>query len=222
VANRLGAFWLWSALDAALACGLEVETADAVLRSPFGAPVGVFAFLDLVGIDLASEALASLQNELPADDALQAFRGEPGLINEMIRLGRTGRKAGAGFVRKGAEGDPEVLDLHTLDYRKARRSTASPLAATTENLRSILADDGPVGRFAWSVMSRTLAYAAALAPSVVDSPALVDVAMREGYGWSQGPFALIDAIGPSWLVARMRRDRTPVPPALAAMAGLPN
>lgn len=199
VANRIGTFWLWSALEAALTFGLEVETADAVLRSPFGAPVGAFAFLDIVGIDLVPIALATLQKELAPDDALQAFSGDLPLIAEMIRLGRTGRKVGAGFMRKSDSGEIEVLDLATGDYRRARPTVAPATEPSPESLRAALADDGPVGRFAWSVMSRTLAYAAALVPSVVRSPDLVDTAMREGYGWRQGPFALIEAIGPPLL-----------------------
>ena len=192
VANRIGSFWLWSALEAALACGLEVETADAVLRAPFGAPVGPFAFLDLVGIDLAPTALASLKQELPEDDALQTFSSEQPLIADMIRLGRTGRKAGGGFVRKAADGSQEVLDLKTLDYRKARASASPLLTPTTENLRA----NSRRRRAGWTFrLDRHVPHPRLRSCSCTVGgavPDLVDVAMREGYGWSQGPFAQIE------------------------------
>ncbi len=196
LANRVGTFWLWSALEAAQAFELEVEESDSVLRSPFGAPVGAFAFLDIVGIDLAVNALTTLQKELPPNDALQAFSAEMPLIAEMVRRGRTGRKSGAGFMRKSTTGALEVLDLKSGDYRKAHPPTGSAITPSQENIRAALADDEPIGRFAWRVMSQTLDYAAGLVPSVTHLPELVDIAMREGYGWRQGPFALIEVIGP--------------------------
>jgi 3-hydroxyacyl-CoA dehydrogenase len=53
--------------------------------------------------------------------------------------------------------------------------------------RALLAHPAAGGRYAWAVLSRTLAYAAALVPEIADSPDLVDEAMRLGYGWKYGP-----------------------------------
>ena len=67
------------------------------------------------------------------------------------------------------------------------------------------------GRFISTVMSRTLAYASSLIPEIADTPEQIDQAMREGYGWKQGPFELIERLGPGWLVARLQAERVPVP-----------
>src|SRR5690242_10512326 len=53
IANRIGGMWLQAAVGAAMDLGLTVEEADAIMGRPFGFPkTGVFALLDLVGIDL--------------------------------------------------------------------------------------------------------------------------------------------------------------------------
>jgi 3-hydroxyacyl-CoA dehydrogenase len=50
IANRIGAFWIQSAVNQAFAMGLRIEDADAVLGRPVGFPkTGVFGLLDLVG-----------------------------------------------------------------------------------------------------------------------------------------------------------------------------
>ena len=53
IANRLGMFWLQSAVNAAMDLELSVEEADEICGKPMGIPkTGVFGLLDLIGIDL--------------------------------------------------------------------------------------------------------------------------------------------------------------------------
>ena len=53
IANRLGVYWMQSALVEAIDQGLTVEEADAIIGRPMGIPkTGVFGLMDLVGIDL--------------------------------------------------------------------------------------------------------------------------------------------------------------------------
>ena len=52
--------------------------------------------------------------------------------------------------------------------------------------------------YAWRVLSKTLSYAASLIPEIADDLVSIDVAMREGYNWQQGPFELIDSLGVTW------------------------
>jgi 3-hydroxyacyl-CoA dehydrogenase len=199
LANRIGNFWMAAAVHEAVAHGLEVEEADAVLGKPFGAPTGVFALLDLVGIDLVPVAWHSLQAALPAEDMFQTYTAEPPLIVRMIAEGQRGRKAGAGFMRRLPDGSFETLDLIRHEYRPTRSDTPMALDHALGDLRAILTHPSPAGRYAAAVWSRTLAYAASLVPAVAASADPIDRAMRYGYGWALGPFELIERIGAEWL-----------------------
>jgi 3-hydroxyacyl-CoA dehydrogenase len=199
IANRIGNFWMAVALDEAISASLEIEEADAILSQIFGGPAGIFALLDLVGIDLLPIGWGSLMDALPTDDSLQGYAAEPPLITDMIAKGRIGRKGSGGFFRRLENGEFEALDLVTQEYRP-RRPPAT--AATGENLRALVEKGSPAGLFAARVTALTLRYAIELAPQIADSNELVDQAMRDGYGWKRGPFELIERIGRDWMEAQ--------------------
>ncbi|HET9147271.1 MAG TPA: 3-hydroxyacyl-CoA dehydrogenase family protein, partial [Acetobacteraceae bacterium] len=90
IANRIGAFWVQTALVLALEMGLEVEEADAVMGKPMGFPAtGVFGLMDLVGIDLGPHVNASLARLLPENDAFHAMNRDLSIIRDMIGQGYT-------------------------------------------------------------------------------------------------------------------------------------
>ncbi len=226
IANRIGAVWVQSAVNAAFDLGLSVDQADAVLGAPLGMPkTGVFGLLDLTGIDLMPQVARGLSAALPPDDLYCTLLREHPLIARMIAEGRIGRKAGAGFYRlvPGADGQrvKHAIDLATGAYRPAAPPAPAGLAAAEAAAeagepRALLGHPGRAGRFAWRVMADTLSYAASLVPAICESAAGVDEAMRLGYAWQWGPFELIDRIGAGWFAGRLRAERRAVPPLLEA------
>lgn len=190
IANRIGCAWIAVAITEAIRFGLTVEEADAV-QAAFGAPrTGVFGLMDLVGIDLIPKIWGSLMDALPRDDMINRFDlpSEP-VLNVMIDTGRHGRKSAAGFYRKTADGSREALDLNTGTYR--------PLDAAKipKDLEALLRDTSPVGRYAAAVLTETLRYAAEAADEIAFDPGDIDAAMRLGYAWREGPFALMARLG---------------------------
>ena len=223
IANRLGVYWLQLGLLEAVDAGLTVEVADAVMSKPFGIPhTGVFGLFDLTGIDLIPYVGASLKELLPEGDAFrQAYRDLP-LIADMIASGHTGRKGKGGFYRLTRDGGRKILeaiDLATGAYRAAQPTDLPELAKGGGDLRALLAGSSAAARYAWRVISRTLAYAARLVPETTDEITAIDAAMRLGYNWSWGPFELADRIGVDWLIARLAADGVAVPKLLHLAAG---
>ncbi|MEE8549310.1 MAG: 3-hydroxyacyl-CoA dehydrogenase family protein, partial [Alphaproteobacteria bacterium] len=93
IANRIGIYWLQSAVIRAIEDGISVEEADAVMGRPVGIPkTGVFGLLDMVGLDLMPHILTSMEGALGADDPFHEVSGETKLITGMIEEGYTGRK----------------------------------------------------------------------------------------------------------------------------------
>ena len=215
IANRLGVFWIGTAIGEALARGLTVEEADAVMGAPLGIPrTGVFGLMDIVGLGLHEQVNASLDRLLPAGDAWHRVPAHADLLRRMVAIGATGRAAGRGFyARDGAR--RLAIDLATLTYRDAARPPRLPRSP-----RELVEMGGPLGEYAWAVLGRTLAYAAAMVPEVTDRPELIDLAMRRGYGWERGPFEMIEELGADHLAARLARDGIALPEPMPRAAAV--
>lgn len=225
IANRLGTLWIKAAVVAAFDQGLEVEEADAVMGRPFSIPkTGVFGLIDLVGLDLMPHVEASMKSLLSEGDLFHAVHKDLPLTNKMIAEGYTGRKGKGGFYRLNREGGnkvKEAISLATGAYRPQISADLEILKESKNDLRALLASQDKAGRYAWRVMSRTLAYAALLVGEAADDIASIDEAMRLGYNWGLGPFELIDKIGAAWLTEQLARDGMAVPPFLALAGDRP-
>lgn len=223
VANRIGTFWIQCAMVEALDRGITVEEADAVMGRPLGIPkTGVFGLLDLVGIDLMPHVDRNLAETLPADDAYRTIRRELPLIAQMIEEGYTGRKGKGGFYRLNKSGGKRVKEARSLatgDYAPAAKPALESLQASKAGgLRALVEHEDRGGRYAWAVLSQTLAYAASLVPEIADDIHAVDRALQLGYNWTYGPFELIDRLGADWLAGRLEETGAAVPPLLKAAA----
>ncbi len=222
IANRLGVTWLQAAVVEAFDMGLAIEDADAIIGRPFGIPkTGVFALLDLVGLDLMPHVNASLAASLPKEDMFHDLYRPAPLIEKMIKDGYTGRKGKGGFYRVNREKNKakEAIDLATGEYRAQRKADVPALGAAGRSLTRLLDHDSVHGRYAMAVMGRTLAYAALLVGDAADEIDSIDEAMRLGYNWKKGPFELIDEIGVDAFVARLEKAGMPVAPILKTAAG---
>ena len=89
----------------------------------------------------------------------------------MIAEGYTGRKGKGGFYRLSRTGGGKVKEAHRPAYRRNtvrnESQTCPELAAAGKDLRALLSSPGKIGHYAWRVLGRTLAYAAALVPEAV-------------------------------------------------------
>ena len=226
IANRIGTFFMYCAMHEALQHGLSVEEADAVCGKPMGLPkTGIFGLTDLVGLDLMPHIMKSFHATLPAGDAFLALPTTFAPMKRLIAAGNTGRKSkGGGFTRlvPGASGTrvKEVVDLQTGEYRAEREPRLASLAAARGKgaLKTLVSFDDRGGRFAAALLAQSLAYAASLVPTIADRISAVDAAMRLGYGWSFGPFELIDQMGADTFAALLSKHGIAEPPLIAGRA----
>ncbi len=223
IANRVGTYWIQAALNAAFDLGLTVEEADAIAGKPMGVPkTGVFGLVDLVGVDLMPYLQTSLTASLPETDPYHAIARELPLITRMIEEGYTGRKGKGGFYRLNREGGQklkESVDLGSGRYARSMAAAPLPGAAGKGDLNALIDLPGKHGAFAWAVLGQTLTYAAGLVPQAAEDVRAVDDAMKLGYNWKYGPFELIDRIGVTRFVERLRADGMAVPPVLELADG---
>ncbi len=228
IANRLGTFWIECAIGEAVEGSLTIEEADAIMGRPMGIPkTGVFGLLDLVGLDLSRYVSREMTAALPKSDAYHAVKRDVPLFEKLIADGYTGRKGKGGFYRLNkADGQrvKEAIDLETGDYAPAQKRpaleslAAAKAAKGAAGLKALVAHKDKGGRYAWKVLSQTLAYAASLVPEIADGVPDVDRAMQFGYAWKYGPFELIDRLGAADFAKRLADDGRDVPPLLATAA----
>ncbi|OQX04343.1 MAG: 3-hydroxyacyl-CoA dehydrogenase [Thiothrix lacustris] len=220
IANRIGIFWIQTAIHEAIALGLTVEEADAVIGKPMGIPkTGVFGLSDLVGIDLMPHLMHSMKHSLPAGDALLEKASIPPVIQTMIDTGYTGRKGKGGFYRLNRIGDEKIkesINLQTGEYSVSQPAKLDSVKASREGgLQALVSHSDKGGQYAWRVLSQTLRYAAALVPDIADDICAVDTAMKLGYNWKFGVFELIDQLGADDFAKRLEADGLSIPPLLA-------
>lgn len=216
IANRIGCFWIAMTIIEAFGAGLAIEEADAIASKPFRIPgSGVFGLLDLIGVDLIPHVWGGLTRQLPKSDRLWRYDlSGHALVRRMLETGYLGRKSGAGFYRltKSRGGRRlEVLDPATFAFRAERKQELALLSKPGADLKTLCASDSPAGRFAWRVLSRVVLYASEVAPEIADTAADIDLGMRLGYGWGEGPFEMADRVGVSWIAERLAAQGEAVP-----------
>lgn len=212
IANRIGIFWIQTAIQEAIALGLTVEEADAVVGKPMGIPkTGVFGLSDLVGIDLMPHLMRSMNRSLPPDDLLLKKASVPLLIQNMIETGYTGRKGKGGFYRLNRDGGQKIkesINLQTGEYSPSQPAKLESVKAAKEGgLQALVSHPDKGGQYAWKVLSQTLHYAAALVPEIADDICAVNTAMKLGYNWKYGPFELIDQLGAEAFAQHLQADK---------------
>ncbi len=223
IGNRIGVYWLTTALNVAVEGKVPVEVADAVMSKPVGIPkTGVFGLLDLIGIDLMPHLADSLLSTLPTEDDYRKAYIDHAFIHQMIEAGYTGRKGKGGFYRLDKTGGKKEKQSFPLDgdkfdesaFTKSVKPKLASVSAGKKGLKAVVTTDDEGGQYAWKVLSRTLAYAASLVPEIASDIAAVDDAMKMGYNWKKGPFELIDNLGPAWFAEKLKEEGITVPPLL--------
>ncbi|HZA67189.1 MAG TPA: 3-hydroxyacyl-CoA dehydrogenase family protein [Geminicoccaceae bacterium] len=222
IGNRIGCFWMLAGLHGAAparAAGLTTERLDALLSAPLGIPAtGLYGLIDLVGLDVLEFVARNLAANLPARDPGRAFVRLPAAEQAMLERGQVGRKAGGGFYRLRAQDDGS-RKKETFDPSAGTWRDTAPIELAPEHRQaaSLLFAGDAAGRFVWEVMGGTLCYAAGLIPEIADDVVNVDRAMRWGFNWENGPFELLDAVGPERVVARLEDERAPLPTMLQVL-----
>jgi 3-hydroxyacyl-CoA dehydrogenase len=225
VGNRIGCHAMLTTIHLMLEEGLAPEDVDAITGEPIGHPKSAsFRTADLVGVDTFVHVAENCYASLTADEDRKVFE-TPAFIRAMVEKKLLGDKTKGGFYRKGKDGSVETLDPKTLEYRprggdKEIRGKCKELVQiedVRERVRKLFADDGKAGRFAWKVLSRSLAYSARRIGEITDDITAIDEAMRWGYNWELGPFETWDAIGFEVVLDRMKKDGVALPASIDKM-----
>jgi len=200
VANRIGVFSILATLHHTQRLGLGFDEVDALTGPLIGRPKSAtFRTADVVGLDTLAHVIGTMDAHLPSDPWHRHFQS-PEWLRRLIEAGALGQKRGAGVYKKVGK-DILVLDLATGDYRPSAGKVADDVAALlrerdpAKRLTALRASAHPQAQLLWSVFRDLFHYCAVHLADVADNARDLDLAMRWGFGWSQGPFETWQAAG---------------------------
>jgi len=220
IGNRIGLQSMMTTIHLMLEKKLAPEDVDAITGIPMAHPKSAtFRTADVVGLDTVGHVAANCYTSLTTDEDRDTFK-TPAYITTMIEKGILGDKTKGGFYKKDkATGELTTLDPYTGEYRpnggdpeiKKATKALGKIEDPKERLKKLVATPGTVGDFAWTVLSRSLAYAARRIPEITDSVEAIDNGMKWGYAWDLGPFEVWDALGFAETYDRMKKDGVALP-----------
>ena len=231
IGNRIGIGEMVLSFKVTKEGGYTVEEVDHLNGPLMGRPrTGTYRLGDMVGLDVMGHVVRNLQETLSGDkdspnfDPLYDLIQVPESMQAMFEKNMLGDKTGGGFYKKEKKDGKTVrmaLDLETMEYRprvdKVRfdeLKAVSKLPTLERKVHGALRAEGRPGEFLRKVYLPLFNYSATLLGTICDTPKQIDDAMCWGYGWSAGPFALMDAAGVKWCAEQLEAMGETVAPAI--------
>ncbi|MBT8453596.1 MAG: 3-hydroxyacyl-CoA dehydrogenase/enoyl-CoA hydratase family protein [Deltaproteobacteria bacterium] len=223
VGNRIGCYSMSLTMNEMTAAGLTPEDVDAITGPPMGHPKSAsFRTADMVGLDTFKHVSDNCYEALVDDPQRDVFK-PPHYLVAMVEQKILGNKTRGGFYKRTKEGI-QTFDPVKLEYRskagdpEIKKFCKGLKGSPADRVKALVENDGPAGKFAWTVLSRTLAYSATMIGEIADEVEAVDDAMKWGYNWDLGPFETWDAIGFKTAYDRMKAEGLSLPASIDEMA----
>jgi len=199
IANRVGIAGMLSTMKEAENYGLTYDVVDDLTGKKLGrASSGTFRTADVVGLDTMAHVIKTMQDNL-ADDPFYPSYATPPVLARLIEQGALGQKSGAGFYRKVGKDilrfDPAKGDYVPAGAKADEIVSRMLKKAPAERLKLLRESSNPQAQFLWAILRNAFHYAAVHLGEIADSAREVDLAMRWGFGMSQGPFELWQQAG---------------------------
>jgi 3-hydroxyacyl-CoA dehydrogenase len=222
IANRVGVFSLLATLHHAQRLAIGFDVVDALTGTLIGRPrSATFRTADVVGLDTFAHVVNTMKETLP-NDPWHQYYDVPAWLKQLIEQGALGQKTRKGVYQKIGP-DIHVLDLKTQKYRLSDGKADEGVVEILKNkdvaarFEQLHASSHPQAQFLWSIYRDAFHYCAVNLAEIADNARDLDLAIRWGFGWNQGPFEIWQAAG--WQpVARWISDDIA---GGRAMAGVP-
>jgi 3-hydroxyacyl-CoA dehydrogenase len=222
IGNRVGMYAFAAAMRAMADMDLTIEEVDALTGPAIGrARSATFRTGDIAGVDVAYKVATHLYQAVPNDPERETFK-VPDFVKQMVERKWLGEKTGGGFYKKEGS-EIRTLDYKTMEYRERKKARFASVDAAMNvpdlgpRLQQILAGKDKAAEFLWRVLSSTCLYAASLVREISDDVVSIDRALEWGYAWNEGPFRVLDALGPKAVAERAKAEGKRVPALLEAL-----
>ncbi|MCB1554988.1 MAG: 3-hydroxyacyl-CoA dehydrogenase/enoyl-CoA hydratase family protein [Xanthomonadales bacterium] len=227
IGNRIGVFSMLAVMHHTEQFGMGFDEVDALTGPLLGRPKSAtYRTADVVGLDTMAHVIKTMADTLP-EDPWHAYFKAPAWLQALIGKGALGQKTGAGvFMKRGKE--IVVLDLGKQDYRPAAAEVAPEvleilkLRNPAEKFARLRASEHKQAQFLWACFRDLFHYTSFHLSDIADTARDVDLAIRWGYGWQQGPFETWQAAGwqqiAAWIAEDIAAGKAMSPSTLPAWA----
>lgn len=221
IGNRIGTYGLMVTLQVMRDKGFSVGEVDSVTGPLIGRPKSAtLRTLDVVGLDTFVHVARNVYDNTTGEE--QKVFEVPEYLLKMVENGWLGAKSGQGFfLKKGKE--ILELDVDSFEYVERKQLNTPSIAfakqqkGLSNRVKSLVYAEDRTGELLWSIIAPTLLYSAQLTGEISDNIVGIDQAMKWGFGWTQGPFELWDAIGVTKSVARLTAEGKEIPAIVNAL-----
>ncbi|MDE2389871.1 MAG: enoyl-CoA hydratase/isomerase family protein, partial [Betaproteobacteria bacterium] len=155
----------------------------------------------------------------------------PDWLQDLIETGALGEKVKHGVYQK-IKGEIHVLDRATKNYRLSAAQVDEDLkrllkySSPMEKFAALRNSHEPQAQFLWSIFRDLFHYCAVQLGSIADNARDLDLAVRWGFGWNQGPFEIWQAAGWRQIAHWIQEDiaagkcmsQAPLPPWVMTIA----
>lgn len=223
VANRIGVYGIVRAMQHMEKYGLTPAEVDQLTGPVLGrASSATFRTADLSGLDIISHVASDMGKATPDDEDFTLTDS----FKQMVEKGILGDKSGSGFYKKTKDekGKTKILNLNlqTGEYEDQGRVKVAAVEAVkgkplAERVNALYTAEGKEGDFLRASMNDGFWYAAKMAGNVSNRLQDIDNALKWGFGWEQGPFESMDALGVQQVIKNLEAEGRTLPPLLQAM-----
>ena len=198
--DGIGVFSILAVMHHTQAFGLGFDEVDALTGPKIGRPKSAtYRTADVVGLDTLAHVVRNMHGTLP-DDPWHAHFKVPAWLEQLIAQGALGQKTKGGIYRKVGK-EVHVLDLGLQDFRPSSGELSAEVAGILKDrnpasrFAALRASKDPQAKFLWAIFRDVFHYAAVQLESIADNARDLDLAMRWGFGWTQGPFEIWQSAG---------------------------
>jgi 3-hydroxyacyl-CoA dehydrogenase len=222
IGNRVGLYGFAASMKDMVEMDLTIEEVDALTGPAIGrSRSATFRTADIAGVDICARVAGHIYASVPHDPDRAVFQLPP-FVAAMVERKWLGEKTGGGFYKKDGK-DIRTLDWKTLEYRERRKPKFASVEAAANapdlasRLQQILAAKDKAAEVVWRSIASSCLYAASLVPEISDDVIAIDRAIEWGFAWKDGPFRVMDAVGPRLLVERAQKEGRRIPPLLESL-----
>ena len=225
IANRVGVFSILATFHHTKQFGLGFDEVDALTGSLIGRPKSAtYRTADVVGLDTLAHVVNTMKETLPGDPWHKYYE-VPDWFKTLLEQKAFGQKSGRGVYRKAGK-EIQVLDPAKRDYRPSAGEAHESLVVILRNknlgerFAQLRSSSHPQAQFMWSVFRDMLHYCAVHLEAIADNARDLDLAIRWGFGWNQGPFEICQTAGwadmTKWIAEDIAAGKSMAPVPLPA------
>lgn len=210
IANRVGVFSLLATIHHAARYGIAPDVVDALTGPLIGRPKSAtFRTLDVVGLDTMAHVIKTMQEQLISDPWHAHFK-LPHWLEELIKAGHLGQKVGQGIYRKQGKAI-EVYNAEQKTYVSINGVVSEAVQAIMtikdpqEKMQRLFTSEDTQAQFLTACLTDLFHYAAFHLEIIAHSTRDVDLALRFGFGWQQGPFETWQDMGLSFVLKHLEQ-----------------